>query len=130
MLDAVKLRANRLRIDTKCVCQHLADACELRQHFCALASEAWHAQSVEELRAEPRPGVARNGHVVYFSKRQSGSFKAVANSRCGKSCCVFHTIEALFLDSGDQLTIAHDGCRRVAVIRVDAQNVHRPIVSR
>ena len=46
----------------------------------------------------------------------------------GKSRRIFHAVETLFLDRGDQLPIRNDRRRGIAVIRVDSQNVHPEVV--
>ena len=102
VLDAMELRAKRLRIDVKGLRQSLGDAHELLQHLGAFPREARHAQRVKQLRAQARPGIARHGHVIDVRERDARFLKAVADRRHGKSRGVLHAIEALFFDRGDQ----------------------------
>ena len=52
------------------------------------------------------------------------SCQAVANRRDGKARRVLHAIEALFFHRGDQFAVLHQGRRCVAVVGVDAENIH------
>ena len=97
---------------------------ETSENAGALAGETRHAQGEPEFGAKARPGIAWDRDVIDVLDADAAGFKAVANRRDRKSGRIFHAIEALFLDGGHQAAIADESGRRVAVIRVDAENIH------
>src|SRR6185369_3696514 len=62
--------------------------------------------------------------MVYFVERQPRFLQAIANRQSGKSGSVFDAVESLLLDRGNQLAVAHDRRRSVAVIRIDSEDIH------
>jgi len=62
--------------------------------------------------------------MIDFLQLEACFLQAIPNRLRRESRCVFHSIEALFLHSGNEPAVAHDGRRRVPVVRIDAQNIH------
>ena len=124
VLDAMKARANAFRIGVERLRQGFGNTGELRENFGAFQREARHPQRVEHLGAQPRPGIARNSDVVHFPHRETCFAQTVADGLGGKTRRVFYAVEALFFTGGNQTTVANNGRRGVAVIRIDSENVH------
>src|SRR5712692_8165697 len=74
-----------------------------------------------------RRRVARNADVLDGFDPDSRSLQAILNRLCRKAGAVLHAIEALFLDSGDNSAVFDQRGRRVPVISVNAENVHRAV---
>src|SRR5277367_273132 len=125
MLNAMKFCEQFRWIDVKSARESLRNTGELGQHFGPLTRERRHADGIPKFGAQPRVGIARHSDVMNLRRRQAGLFEAIANRSRRKSGCVLHAIEALFFDSGNELAVANDSCRSVAVIGVYAKNVHR-----
>ena len=70
----------------------------------------------------------RARHVVQQGQVDTGFLQAITDRRRGKARGVFHAIEALFFDGGNQLAVANEGGRSVAVVRIDPENVHLRII--
>ena len=125
VLDAMELRAQALDVGVEGLGHGFGDADELLEHLGAFAGKARHAQGVEQLGAEPGPGIARHGDVVHVGDGDAGFLQAVANRRDREARRVLDAIEALLFDRGDELAVLHQGRRGVAVVGVDAKNIHR-----
>ena len=67
--------------------------------------------------------IERNRHVIEIAGADLGLLEAIANRLGRKPGPVLDTVEAFFLNGGDQLAIDHDRCRSVAVVGIDAKNV-------
>jgi hypothetical protein len=50
--------------------------------------------------------------------------EAPANGFGGEASPMFNSIESLFFDRGDELSILDKGCRSVAVVSIDSENIH------
>ncbi len=57
------------------------------------------------------------------------SLQAITDGRRRKTRGVFHAIEALFFDRGNQLTVANNRGRSIAVVGIDSKNVHGTKIS-
>ena len=66
VLDAMKSCADFLRVGIESLRQSYRNALKFHQHFGALARKRRHAQSIENLRCQPRVRVAGHSHVVDF----------------------------------------------------------------
>src|SRR5579863_2557229 len=64
MFDAMKLRANRLRVQVQRGSQFLLDSSKTSSNLGAFHCETRHAQRKAQLRSNAGPGVARNGNVI------------------------------------------------------------------
>ncbi len=62
--------------------------------------------------------------MIDFRKLQSGNVETIADGRRRKASGVLDAVEAFLLHGGDELSVAHDGSRGIAMVRVDAQNIH------
>ena len=72
-----------------------------------------------------RGRLARDANVIQISNRDSRRTQAILNRLRGKSGAVLDAIEALFFDGGYELAIFDEGGRRITVISIDAEDVHR-----
>src|SRR5207245_9907716 len=90
----------------------------------SLVGEARHADGVEQLGAQARPGIARNGDVIHVVECDARFGQAITDSRGRKSRCVLHPVEPLLLHGRDQATITDDRTGGVTLVGVDAENVH------
>jgi hypothetical protein len=124
MLDAVIRGANCLRRNIEFLRESFRDSRELAHHFQSLESKARHAQGVQKFCPEARPRIARDGDVVDFANGDARGVQAVADGRRRKSRRVLHTIEALFLDGGDQAAVRDNGRGGVAVVGIDSKDEH------
>src|SRR5580700_6233934 len=124
VLDAMKFGGEFCGIEIAGGGQSLGNAGEFHEDFGALPSEAGHAQGVPKLGGQTRVRIARNGDVMNFRGSQPGFREAIADGGGGKPSSVFHAIEAFFFDGGDKFSVADDSRRGIAVIGVDAKNVH------
>ena len=101
-------------VDVKGRGELFADAREALHHLGAFEREARHAHGETQLRAEARPGIARNRDVIHFGELDAGLLQAIVNRARGKTRGVLHAIEALFFDGGDQAAVHNDRRRGVA----------------
>ena len=93
-------------------------------HSRAIQRKFWHAHRKTQLRSETSPGIARNRDVIHFGEFYADLIEAVADRARGKPGGVFHSIQPLFFDGRNQLTVGHDRRGRIGVIGVDSQNYH------
>lgn len=63
--------------------------------------------------------------MLHVLEPNARGVETVANRLLGKTGAVFDAIKAFFFDRGDQSAVFDDCRRSIAVIRVDAENVHR-----
>jgi len=71
-----------------------------------------------------RGGVARNADVLDFLNPNSGRAQAILNRLSGKSGAVLDAIETLFFGGRDQLAVFDERGGCIAVICIDAEDVH------
>ena len=72
-----------------------------------------------------RRRVARDADVVDVFEAYGGFIETVTNGLLRETGAVLDAIETFFFDRGDQSAV-FDDCRcSIAVIRVDAEDVHR-----
>ena len=88
-----------------------------------------HAHGVAEFRAEARPRIARHGDVIHFRQFCARRVQAKLDSARRKSRGVFHAVQALFFDGGNEAAVDDDRRGSVRVIRVDPKNDHLECVS-
>ena len=69
--------------------------------------------------------ISRHRDVVEIRAAEARHLQAGLDRLRRKSGDVLDPAEALLLDRGDELAVAHEDGRDVAVIRVDAEDVHR-----
>ena len=124
MFDAMKLRADLFGRSFEGGGEIFVNSGEALHHTRAIERELRHAHRETQLGAQARPGIARDGDVVHFGKLYAGLVQAILNRAHGKAGGVFHAVQALFFDGGEQAAVGDDRGRGVGVIRVDAQNDH------
>ena len=124
VFNAVKFCGKFCRIQVEGGGKCFRDAGEFYEHLGAFASERRHADGVPKFGGQPRVRIARNGDVVNIGRREAGFLQTIADGRSGKSRGVFDAIEALFFDGGNEAAVADDSGGSVAMIGVDAKNVH------
>ena len=124
VLNAMEFREKFLGIPIENPSQCFRYARELYKHFGALASERGHAEGVPEFCCQAGIGIAGDGYVVDFAWRKAGFLEAVADCGGRESGGIFYAVETFLFHGGDELAVAEYGCGGVAVIGVDAKNVH------
>src|SRR5271154_1533741 len=124
VFNAVKFCGKFCRIQVERGGERFRDAREFYKYLGALASERGHAHGVPKFGGQPRVGIARHGDVVNIGRRETGFLQTIADGSGGKSGGVFDAIEAFFFDGGDEAAVADDGGGSVAMIGIDAKNVH------
>src|SRR3954465_6533586 len=82
----------------------------------------------QHLLVKMRRRISRDSDVVQVIETNPRGCETVANRLLGEAGAVFEPIEAFLLDGGNQFAVANNGRRRVAVIRVDAENVRRHLL--
>lgn len=90
-----------------------------------LAKDAQARRRIQNLFVQVRGRIARNADVVHVFEPHAGRFQTISDRLLGKARAVLDAIEAFFFDCGDQSAVFDDCRRSIAVIRVDAENVHR-----
>ena len=63
--------------------------------------------------------------MVHLFKPQPRHIETVPNRLLGETGAMLDAIETLLFDRGDQSAVFDDCRRSIAVIRVDAEDVHR-----
>ena len=124
VLDAMISRANFIRGDVKGLRESFGNPDKPGEDFGPFAGEARHLYGIEEFGSQPRPGIARDRHVVDFTDSDACGVQAITDCRRWKSCRILHAVKSLLLDSGDQPAIGNQSRGSVAVICVDPQYVH------
>ncbi len=61
--------------------------------------------------------------MIHLIKGNSRDFQAVANRQCRKTGTMLFSIETLFFNCSDELTIFDDGGSGIAVIRIYPEDV-------
>src|SRR2546423_527336 len=72
-----------------------------------------------------RGRLARYANMIQLSNRDSRRTQAILDRLRGKSGAVLDAIESLFFDGGDQLAVFDERGRRITVICIYAEDVHR-----
>src|SRR5215472_11557090 len=126
VLHAVEGRFDFRRVAFKRPGQSLPNTGELRNHPRPFAREGRHANGKEEFGGKPRVGISRHRHMVDLTDRYAGFLQAVTDRSRGETGGVLDAVEALFFNGGDQSSVTNEGRRRIAVVSVDTENVHRP----
>ena len=68
--------------------------------------------------------IARDSNVVQIFNTDAGGLETVSNRLRRKARRVLEPVEALLFDRSDQLPIADNRRRRIAVIRINTENIH------
>ena len=74
-----------------------------------------------------RRRIARDAHVLNLFDVDARRAQTILNRPRGKAGAVLDAIEALFLDGRDQPTVFDQRRRRITVIGIDAEDVHRSL---
>jgi hypothetical protein len=82
------------------------------------------SKSVERLPPEVSLWIPRHGEAIDVFRLQAAHLETRTNGLQGKPRPVFDASKTLFFNGGDEHTVAHQSRRDVAVIGVDAQDVH------
>lgn len=69
--------------------------------------------------------IARDTNVVQVFESNARRLETVTNRVFRETSAMLDAIEAFFFDRGDQSAVFDDCRRSIAVIRVDAEDVHR-----
>ena len=70
-----------------------------------------------------RRRISRNADVIDLVNSDPSGFETITNRLCRETRAVLDAIEAFFLDGSYDSAILDDGCRRIAVICIDSENV-------
>jgi hypothetical protein len=70
-----------------------------------------------------RTGIAGDGDVLDVGRLELRGIQAVPDRQCRKPRLVFEACKAFFLDCRYELSIAEQGGRNIAVIRIAAEYV-------
>jgi len=97
---------------------------EILWRFGAITRERRHLERIPKFCRDARVRIAGHGDVIDVGERNPRGLQAILNRKRGKSRSVFYAVEALFLDCGDEFPITNDRGRSVAVVCVDAKDVH------
>src|SRR5262245_41907282 len=82
------------------------------------------SQGEQDLSREMRARIARHADVIDVGGRDAGHVQARLNRLMRKPGDMLDAAEAFLFDGCDELAVAHDDRRHVAVIGVDTENVH------
>ena len=124
MFDAMKLRLDFFRRSFEGCGEIFVNSGESFHHARAIEGEFGHAHRETQFGAEARPGIARDGDVVHFGKFYARLIQAILDRAHGQAGRVFHAVQALFFDGGEQVAVGDNRGGGVGVVRVDAQDDH------
>src|SRR5215470_35382 len=124
VLDVMELAGDAFRSDIEGSGKVFADAREACQRAGAIDRETRHANRVAKLGEHSRTGIARNGDVIDFCELYTRAIEAKLDRARRKPGSVFHAIQPLFFDGGDQAAVDNDSRGCIRVIRVDPKNYH------
>ena len=124
MFDAVELRADFFCRSFEGCGEVFVNSREAFHHAGAIECELRHAHCETKFGAQARPGIARDGDVVHFGEFYAGLIQAILDRAHGEASGVFHAVEALFFDGGDESAVGDNRGGGVGVVRVDAQDDH------
>lgn len=69
-------------------------------------------------------GIGIDRDVLDVADPDARLLKTVADGPCGKSCPMLDAAKSLLFGCGNKLTVDKEGGAGVAVIRVEAENIH------
>ncbi len=125
VLDVVEARREGVRLDPEPLCERRADVAHARRVLEAgleVAGARPVADRAEELLAEVRLRVARDGDVVELLGLQAGVSETPRGGQRGKAGAVLDAVETLLLGGGDELAVDDESCGRVTVEGVEPQD--------
>ena len=128
MFDIVELGAQRSFGNAKHTREFFAQISHLRgvrQTILCLAQHAEALSGVKDLFVQVCRRIARDTDMVHILEPNVCGFKTVTDRVFREAGAMLDAIEAFFLDGGYQSAVFDDGRCSVAVIGVDAENVHR-----
>ena len=124
MFDAMELRADFFRRSFEGGSEIFVNSGETFHDARAIEREFGHAHRETQFGAEARPGIAGDGDVVHFGKFHAGLVQAILDRAHRKAGRVFHAVQALFFDGGEQAAVGDNRGGGVGVVCVDAQDDH------
>ena len=124
MFDAMESRADFFRRSFEGCGEVFVNSGEAFHHASAIESEFGHAHCETQFGAQARPGIARDGDVIHFGEFHARLIQAILDRAHGEAGRVFHAVEALFFDGGEQASVGDNRGGGVGVVRVDAQYDH------
>ncbi len=128
VFDIVKLgpeRTFRYAKHTRKLFAQISHLRGVRQTVFGLSQHAETRSGVQNLFVQVCGRIARDTDVVYVLELYAGGVETVTKRMFRETGAMLDAIEAFFFDGGDQSAVFDDGRCSVAVIGVDAENVHR-----
>ena len=128
MFDVVKLRAELSFGNAEQAREFVFQIAHLRgirQPIFRLPKHTQTRRGVQDLLVQVRRRIARDADMVHVLEPHARFSQTVTNRLLGETGAMLDAIETLFFRRGDQSAV-FDDCRcSIAVIRVDAEDVHR-----